>query len=162
MNRMSRMFAQWIDMSLSPSSTNETSSSDHEDVPGRCRHCKSRRMPPTPLTHLDGASPSTSSVTSSNDSFQLFDSDSNETDMEESEEEKGEGGSRVHSATLDSKEDIFPLAMESPNGSTMKYEGVATMDMSTVSERVTPPTLCMKVVVNKAVSSKALQPQTWQ
>ena len=33
----------------------------------------------------------------------------------------------------------FPLAMESPNGSTVKSEGVTTMDVSTVSERTRPP-----------------------
>ena len=145
MNRMSRMFAQWIDMSLSPSSTNESLSSDHGDVPGRYRHRRNRRIPPPrPPTHRDGASPSTSSVTSSNNSFQLFDSDSNETEVEEGEgemgEERGKGESREHPATLDSKEDTFPLAMESPNGSTMKSEGVATMDVSTVSERSVQPT----------------------
>ena len=110
MNRMSRMFAQWIDMSLSPSSTNETSSSDHEDVPGRYRHHRRRRVPPPPPTHHDETSPSTSSVTSSNDSFQLFDSDSNETEMEEQEGERGESEFRDHPATLD---DILLLAMES-------------------------------------------------
>ena len=136
MNRMSRMFAQWIDMSLSPSSTNETSSSDREDVPGRYRHRRRRRVPPPPPTHHDGTSPSTSSATSSNDSFQLFDSDSNETEIEEGEGERGESESRDHPATLD---DIFPLAMESPNGSTVKSEGVASMDVSTVSERPSPP-----------------------
>ena len=92
MNRMLRMFAQWIDMSLSPSSTNESSSSDRGDVPGRYRHRRRRRMVPLPpTTHHDGASPSTSSsATSSNDSFQLFDSDSNETEVEEGEGERGE------------------------------------------------------------------------
>ena len=145
MNRMSRMFAQWIDMSLSPSSTNESSLSDRGDVPGPYRHRRRRRMVPPPLpTHHDGASPSTSSsATSSNDSFQLFDSDSNETEVEEGEGERGEerGGSesREHLTALDSKEDIFPMAMQSPNGSNVKSEGVVTMDVSTASERSTPP-----------------------
>ena len=137
MNRMSRMFAQWIDMSLSPGSNNE-SSPDREDVPGRYRHRRSRRVPPPPASR-DGASLSTSSATSSNDSFQLFDSDSNEIEVEE-EGERGEGESRDHLATLDSNEDLFPLVVESPNGSTTKSEGIATMDVSTVSERPRTPT----------------------
>ena len=90
MNRMSRMFAQWIDMSLSPSSANESTSSDCGDVPGHYCHHRRKRVPPPLPTHRDGASPSASSATSSNDSFQLFDSDSNKTKVEEGEGERGE------------------------------------------------------------------------
>ena len=90
MNRMSRMFAQWIDMSLNPSSTNEFTSSDCGDVPGHYCHHRRRRVSPHPPTHCDRASPGASSATSSNDSFQLFDSDSNKTEVEEVEGERGE------------------------------------------------------------------------
>ena len=154
MNRMSRMFAQWIDMSLNPDPSS-SSSSNHGAVPSRYRHRRSRRVPPP--THRDGASPSASSATSSsNDSFQLFDSDSNEAEVEEGEgergEERGESESREHPATLDSKEDdIFPVVVESPNGAAVKSEGVVTMDASTVSERSTPPSPDLAEVGEKKV-----------
>ena len=157
MNRMSRMFAQWIDMSLNTDPTS-LSSSNRGAVPSRYRHCRSRRVPPPPPpTHRDGASPSTSSATSSsNDSFQLFDSDSNEAEVEEGEgergKERGKSEPREHPATLDSKEeDIFPVVMESPNGSAVKFEGVVTMDASTVSERSTPPSPDLAKVSEKKV-----------
>ena len=137
MSRMSRMFAQWIDMSLSPNSNNE---SNLEEAPGRYRSRRNRRVPHPP-SHRDRASSSTSPATSSSDSFQLFDSDSNETEIEEGGER---GSGRVqegdNSTTLDSKEEAFPLTIEYPNGSTVRSEGVATTDVSTTSERsIVPP-----------------------
>ena len=156
MNRMSRMFAQWIDMSLNPDRSS-SSSSNRGAVPSRYRHRRIRRVPPPPPTHHDGASPSASSATSSsNDSFHLFDSDSNEAEVEEGEgergEERGESEPREHPATLDCKEDdIFPVAMESPNGSAVKSEGIVTMDASTVSERSTPPSPDLAKVGEKKV-----------
>ena len=156
MNRMSRMFAQWIDMSLNPDRSS-SSSSNRGAVPSRYRHRRSRRVPPPPPIHHDGASPSASSATSSsNDSFHLFDSDSNEAELEEGEgergEERGESEPREHPATLDSKEDdIFPLAVESPNGSAVKSEGIVTMDASTMSERSTPSSPDLAKVGEKKV-----------
>ena len=136
MNRMSRMLAQWIDMSLSPDSTNE--SGDREEVPGRYRHMRRRMAPPTSAT--DGASPTTtSSATSSNNSFQLFDSDNEEEKEERRSEDKGERCEPTeHPLTLDSKEDTSLLALDSPNGTACatKSEGVATVDLSTLSERL--------------------------
>ncbi|MCG8623365.1 MAG: hypothetical protein MJE68_15405 [Proteobacteria bacterium] len=150
MNRMSRMFAQWIDMSLNPDRSSSSSSSNRGAVPSRYRNRRSRRVPPPPPPHHDGVSPGASSATSSsNDSFHLFDSDSNEAEVEEGDGERGES---EHPATLDSKEDdIFPLAVESPNGSAVKSEGVATMDASTVSERSTPPSPDLAEVGEKKV-----------
>ena len=150
MNRMSRMFARWIDMSLNPGSDNETS--DREEVPGRYRR---RRVPP-PTTDR-GASPTALSSSSSDNSFQLFDSDSEETVEEEKKEEKekeGEGEReeelargeerakardvhvselREHPVALDSIDDNLTNALDTSNGSVCatKSEGVATMDLAT-------------------------------
>lgn len=148
MNRMSRMFARWIDMSLNPGSDNETS--DREEVPGRYRR---RRIPPP--TSDRGASPTALSSSSSDNSFQLFDSDSEETVEEEKRKEKekeGEGEReevlargqerektgdvselREHTAALDSIDDNLTNALDTSNGSLCptKSEGVATMDLAT-------------------------------
>lgn len=147
MNRMSRMFAQWIDMSLSPGSTND--SSDRERAPSRYRR-RRRIFPPTAPPPPDGASPTTtntttttttSSNTSSNNSFQWFDSENEEAVEEGEGEEEGRerGNSKVRDRppTLESRDDITPEAVDLSNGSNKcatKSEGVATKDLSTSTE----------------------------
>lgn len=147
MNRMSRMFAQWIDMSLSPGSTND--SSDREGAPSRYRR-RRRIFPPTAPPPPDGASPTTtntttttttSSNTSSNNSFQWFDSENEEAveegEGEEEGRERGNSKLRDRPPTLESRDDITPEAVDLSNGSNKcatKSEGVATKDLSTSTE----------------------------